>query len=288
MILTIFTPTYNRQNKLSRLYNSLKCQNCDCFEWLIVDDGSKDHTEELINGFIEEKKIPIKYINQKNSGKHIAYNTALDYADGDYFFCVDSDDWVQHGFINNFVREVEHFAYNGYVAYKIDAAGELLSKKFPEYLEECSFFDLSEIYHCNGEFSLVFRTSVAREFKFPAFENEKFMLESVIYDRMSSKYKFKLLNQIATVCEYQEDGLTANYTSLMKQNPSGFCLYFMQRVDLAHSFIEKVFLAGKYHYFKKISKNKDLRYSGESTMLITLTKPLGTLVAIYYKLVRGF
>lgn len=85
MVLTIFTPTYNRDNKLSRVYDSLKCQNCDYFEWLIVDDGSKDHTEELVNSFIEEKKISIKYIKQNNSGKHIAYNTALCYAEGDYF-----------------------------------------------------------------------------------------------------------------------------------------------------------------------------------------------------------
>lgn len=114
------------------------------------------------------------------------------------------------------------------------------------------------------------------------------MLESVIYDRMSSKYRFKLLNQIATVCEYQEDGLTANYRFLMKQNPSGFCLYFMQRIDLAHSYIQKVCLAGKYHYFKRLSKNKNLRYSGSNKLLIGITKPLGILFGLYYKFIRGF
>lgn len=70
-------------------------------------------------------------------------------------FCVDSDDWVQDGFINNFIDKVSNSEYNGYIAYKIDAEGNFLSKRFPNYLEECSLFDLSEVYHCHGEFSLI-------------------------------------------------------------------------------------------------------------------------------------
>ncbi|MDC5446286.1 glycosyltransferase family 2 protein, partial [Acinetobacter baumannii] len=43
--LTIFTPAYNRAHTLGRLYESLKKQTLKNFEWLIVDDGSTDHTE---------------------------------------------------------------------------------------------------------------------------------------------------------------------------------------------------------------------------------------------------
>lgn len=114
------------------------------------------------------------------------------------------------------------------------------------------------------------------------------MGENVIYDKMSEKYQFKLLKQVATVCEYQEDGLTVNYNALMKQNPSGFCLYYMQRVDMAHSFMQKVCLAGRYHYFKRMSKNKNIRYSGNSKWFIGITKPLGVLFGMYYKFIRGF
>ena len=48
MLITIFTPTYNRENLLERLYNSLCCQSYLDFEWLIVDDGSTDNTETVI------------------------------------------------------------------------------------------------------------------------------------------------------------------------------------------------------------------------------------------------
>ena len=44
-MINVFTPTYNRKKELSDLYDSLLKQNYDDFEWLIVDDGSKDDTK---------------------------------------------------------------------------------------------------------------------------------------------------------------------------------------------------------------------------------------------------
>ena len=54
--LTILTPTYNRAYILPKLYESLTKQTNLQFTWLVVDDGSSDNTEELINDFIKEKR----------------------------------------------------------------------------------------------------------------------------------------------------------------------------------------------------------------------------------------
>ena len=56
-MFTVFTPTYNRKETLTRLYNSLICQNDSELVWLVIDDGSSDDTEKLINKFKKEKKI---------------------------------------------------------------------------------------------------------------------------------------------------------------------------------------------------------------------------------------
>lgn len=94
MFLTIFTPTYNRKQLLQRLYSSLCAQDCNDFEWLVVDDGSTDGTDSVISNFITEGKISISFLRKENGGKHTAHNVALKYAQGDYFFTVDSDDWL--------------------------------------------------------------------------------------------------------------------------------------------------------------------------------------------------
>ena len=50
-VFTVFTPTFNRASTLYRVYDSLKAQTYRNFEWLIVDDGSTDHTHQLILDF---------------------------------------------------------------------------------------------------------------------------------------------------------------------------------------------------------------------------------------------
>ena len=64
-MITIFTPTYNRAYIIDKLYESLCSQSCKDFEWLIVDDGSSDETELLIDSFVKENRIVIRYIKQK-------------------------------------------------------------------------------------------------------------------------------------------------------------------------------------------------------------------------------
>ena len=77
MKLTILTPTYNRGGELSQLYDSLKNQTCKDFEWVIVDDGSKDNTHEVVKAWLSDSDFPIRYFFKENGGKH----TALNYAD---------------------------------------------------------------------------------------------------------------------------------------------------------------------------------------------------------------
>lgn len=91
-IITIFTPTFNRAEKLSSLYRSLEKQTCKDFVWLIVDDGSKDDTECRVRKWIDAQKIKIIYLKQDNQGKHVAHNLGVDYCTTLLFSCVDSDD----------------------------------------------------------------------------------------------------------------------------------------------------------------------------------------------------
>ena len=91
MLITVFTATYNRANTITRLFESLKNQSFKNFEWLIVDDGSTDYTEAIVESFDPLGDFPIRYIKKENGGKHTAYNIGLNEARGSLFFNVDSD-----------------------------------------------------------------------------------------------------------------------------------------------------------------------------------------------------
>ena len=94
-MITILTPTFNRDYILKKAYNSLLNQNNKKFEWLIIDDGSTDKTKELVNKFKSENKIKIRYFYKKNGGKHTALNFGINKAKGDLILILDSDDYLR-------------------------------------------------------------------------------------------------------------------------------------------------------------------------------------------------
>ena len=287
-MLTIFTPTYNRADKLNRLYESLSAQKCHDFEWLVIDDGSADNTRDVVKAFADKADFPVRYVYKENGGKHTAYNLALELACGDWFLCVDSDDMLAENAVEIILDSVRKTNTNtGFVAYKSDFSGRLLSGVFPEGLVRTQMHRLSMDYDCGGEFTLVFNTEFARQFPFPVFRGERFVTESVIYDRMDRHGQLDLLPEIITVCEYQTDGYSQNANSVMRRNPNGYCLYFLQRIDMQHKLLPRLIHAGKFWCFRWISGNRELTYKGKHRLLVALAVIPGTLFRTYYKLFRG-
>lgn len=287
-MLTIFTPAYNRADMLPRLYQSLCEQSVKDFEWLIIDDGSVDSTASVVQSFIDKKKIRIRYFKKENGGKHTAHNLALELAEGEWFLCVDSDDLLASDAVSKLMAKIAQLnGENGVIAYKEDLNGRLLSNSFPEQLCRTKMYQLAMDYGCRGEFSLAFSTAFARQFPFPVFPGERFVTECVVYDRMDQYGQFALLPEVITVCEYQADGYSSNFANLMKRNPSGFCLYFLQRIDLKTSFLQRIIHAGKYWCFRWICKRKELKYRGKHKATVALAAIPGVCFRIYYKLFRG-
>lgn len=105
--LTIFTPSYNRAYTLHKCYESLKKQSSKDFLWLIIDDGSTDNTKELVDSWIDENIIEIKYHYQNNQGMHGAHNTAYELMDTELNVCIDSDDYMPDDAVEKIIDFLE-------------------------------------------------------------------------------------------------------------------------------------------------------------------------------------
>ncbi len=95
MRISVLTPTYNRGKLLNRLYYSL-VKNLKFgieIEWLIMDDGSTDETENIVKEFKEASNLEIKYYKQNNQGKMAAINNLVEHVTGQYMIDCDSDDY---------------------------------------------------------------------------------------------------------------------------------------------------------------------------------------------------
>lgn len=224
--ITVFTPTFNREKTLKRVYNSLLNQTYKDFIWIIVDDGSKDNTKNIVNDFVKENKIDIKYIYQENQGKHIAINTALNVVDTEFFIIADSDDSFLPESLEVFVKYWEDIPYDkrkeykGIIARCFDSKTKKpIGKFFDEKVVDCTELEAKFKYKLSGEKWSFFRTEVMKEFSFPEIEGLKFYPETIIWQKMSRKYKTRYIN--IPLREYfrdQENALTNRKNTRYKEN----------------------------------------------------------------------
>ena len=232
MLFTIFTPTYNRAYILSRLYESLKRQKYHDFEWLIIDDGSTDDTEVLVNKLKKEEIINIKYYKQQNKGKHIAINKGASLAEGELFFIVDSDDILTDDALSTVAHEYQNISeddsFCGVCACRCHSDGSKIGTPLSFDFLDTSALDFRMKYRYNGDMAEVVKTKIIREYPFPHFIGELFCPEALIWYRISGDYKFRFLNKKIYVTEYLSDGLTSKIIRLRHQSPKASMMYYAE------------------------------------------------------------
>jgi len=237
MLITVFTSTYNRAYILPYLYKSLVEQTERSFEWLVVNDGSSDNTDELVKGWQKENKITIRYIETANGGKHRAINRGVKEAEGELFFIVDSDDYLSTDAIAviqaDWKCEAETKTAISGLCYKkvIYTTGKTIGDDFPEPVVTTSTLNMIFQYKVLGDKAEIFRTELLRQYPFPEIDGENFVPESYIWNRITNDKPMRFINKGIYFCEYLEDGLTANFAKNLKQNPKGFEIYYQ---DILH------------------------------------------------------
>ena len=263
MKLTVFTPTYNRRELLTRAYESLKKQTSKAFEWLIVDDGSTDDTKEFVNKWIDEDIITIRYHYQNNGGKMRAHNVGAMLASTPLFVCLDSDDYFTDTAVDDLIKAWDTaYAYAkdteklaGIVAHKGKSPTQLLGENDFPIEGETTLYGLYRSGF-KGETTLMFRTDVIRAFPFPEIEGEKYVPEDYIYDKIDKMYCLSVLPKIITVCEIVGDGYTESLKALKENNKTAWYLYYEQRARITPASVLKWKYLGYYViYAGRIGKN---------------------------------
>lgn len=247
MVFTVFTPVFNRASFLEKIYQSLLHQKYKDFEWVIVDDGSNDATEEVVHDLIKRNEIDIKYYYKENGGKHTAINLGVQKANGDLFFILDSDDFLKEEALTLKFDLWKNIKHNNKIAGIIGLSqftnGSLVGNDFLKDNWQIPFSDYYLKFKLNGDKSVAFKTSVMREFPFPEKEGVRFVFEAVVWHEMSKKYDVICLNKVIQIKEYLENGLTDS--SYKKWYIKGLAFsYFKLIENNTHPFLKypKVYL----------------------------------------------
>ncbi len=237
--ITVFTPTYNRAYIIGKLYDSLCKQSFKDFEWLVVDDGSSDNTNELFGEWIKEADFTIRYYKTENGGKHRAINYGLDKANGELFFTMDSDDELTVDALEKIDKWAESIAEEKDICGIVANKGITMDST-PNYIFASPFLDKTWIatytyqengtLALNGERAIILYTDFHKKYPFPEFNGEKFITEAVVYNRIANDgHKMRFYNDIIWIYEYHEDGLTKAGNVLFLNNPRGYGLWLKEK-----------------------------------------------------------
>jgi glycosyltransferase involved in cell wall biosynthesis len=283
---TVITPTFNRADYLRRIYDCLKNQGENDFEWIIVDDGSTDETEAEVSSF--SKIFDIKYIYQNNSGKPSAVNKGVQMADSYLSVILDSDDTLLPNVLatvwNYFDANAMSFEngcvslsglsrYSGHppILEKKDTdavaaaaagltlhAGEIIGDKFPADYFISDHISCRYNMRISGDKCEFFITRILKKYPFPIFKNEKFITEAVVWNRIAIEGKTLYINSVLQEKIYLPDGMSFMYEELLMNNPQGTELFyneasihkFKPRLQIEHS--------AKYIFFAKKNRRKHI------------------------------
>ena len=253
--ITVFTATYNRAYILTNAYESLCTQTDKSFEWIIVDDGSTDETESLVNQWINKNNgFEIRYYKVPNGGKMRAANFAYKSAKGELFLNLDSDDYITEDCIEKVIKWENTIAdqkdkFAGIAVLKCDFDGKIIGTTFSgEYLD-ASCLDRGK-FNISGDRAEIFYTDLLRKYPFQEFSGEKFIAEGIVW-QMICYHENKILrwvNEPLYRCEYREDGYSHHALKLAYENPQGVAYNINKTIEMiSPEYIGKLKLWHKYY-----------------------------------------
>lgn len=287
IILTVFTPAYNRAHTITRTYESLLNQNCKDFIWLIVDDGSTDNTAELVKQWQKKDNgFEIQYIYKENGGMHTAHNTAYENIHTELNVCIDSDDCMGENAVKIILEkweEVKDKGYAGIIGLDADMNGNIIGSGFPDGLEETTVIGYYSAGG-SGDKKLVYRTDIINKYPpYPVFEGEKYVALSYKYRLIDQSYKMAVLDKVLCNVDYQADGSSNTMWKQYLRNPKGFA--FWRKVCMEHPESVKRLIIDCIHYCSSSFIAKNSKYISQSPkkLLTVLCTPFGFVMTIYIK-----
>lgn len=113
--VTIIIPVYNSEKYIGRCLDSVISQSYTDFKILVVNDGSKDNSQQIINEYKSKYPEKIILIEQENKGVAVTRNESIKKAMGKYIMFIDNDDFIDKDYIKTYISTIEKGDYDAVI-----------------------------------------------------------------------------------------------------------------------------------------------------------------------------
>lgn len=189
-LISIIVPVYNVERFLEQCINSIICQTYPYLEIILVNDGSTDHSEKIIESF-RQKDRRIRYFVQSNQGLSSARNFGKSVAKGSYIAFVDADDYIADDYVESLYhllcRGNADLAVCGY--YETTEEGEITGgSNVPAHtvlLDEESFWKIcheDKGVYCTVAWNKMYKRSILESIEYPVgkIHEDEFVLHEIV------------------------------------------------------------------------------------------------------------
>ncbi|MFC6465159.1 glycosyltransferase family 2 protein [Marinilactibacillus sp. GCM10026970] len=278
-LLTIFTPTFNRAQELKRVYASLIVQTSNNFVWNILDDGSEDETEMMVEAWREQNIISISYEKQQNQGKTKSMNKGIKASKTALWMCLDSDDWLHEEAVKVIERYdkkmVDQPNACGMIGLRrLPSGQQMQNKQIPESYDMINYHHLRYELGIEPEYLEVYKTDIIKNFLYPEISGEIYFPLSYMHDRLSKEYDFLVVREPLMFIEYQNEGMTKKRNQLIINNPIGYMLFKKQLLELAPTNKVALVSAIAYNSAAILAKRRDPVNTIKGKMLAGIVYPI--------------
>lgn len=211
---TVFTPTHNRAHMIDRVYESLRQQTVRDFEWLVIDNESKDGTPQLMERWSNEADFPIRYIYKRDEGYPTSYNIALQESRGTYMVEIASDDACAPNALERFlfhwnnIPAAEREQYATVTALCADQDGRPHGEPLPQAVLDAEYCEMRYRYQIGGEKWGCQRLAATRDFPHERLPNGEYAVEGHVWRAVGKRYRTRYINEILHTFWIHEGQLT--------------------------------------------------------------------------------
>lgn len=233
MKFTIFTGCYNSSGFIHRVFKSLKDQTYKDFEWIVIDDASKDNTVELINIFIKDNpEIDIKFIALKeNLGVAQNRRRAIQMANGDYFVTWDHDDEQLPEQLSIFKQvwdEYDAADIANIFSFCMSKEGLVLGGKFPMDRQVSNYFRYYQRFFMTNkvkqEKHVCTKVKIIQQYIDFKFDEGRIIDGEMLWAKIATKYRSVFINDVLRVY-YIEDSNKNNMSSKTRSQMANSVYY---------------------------------------------------------------
>lgn len=161
MKLSIIMPVYNAQEYLQRCLDSIMEQSLDDYELILVNDGSKDSSQSIIDQYKSRYPQLINSVTVENGGQGRARNIGIELAKGEYLGFVDSDDWIAPDMFSKMLAEADRQNADLVVCDIMSCYDD--GREIPEQ----AFKDKRPLFSAGAVWNKLFRRDAVAQLRFP-------------------------------------------------------------------------------------------------------------------------